>query len=112
MEVEESLGLVGGEEPGVPQAENGPCRHTCWENSSPGSSFDRYRYYGPCPRTKAGDEIYNGSRLVSGLRKDDAYNGSYVVVPVECWKDEAHNGSYGSCPASSAPTTGTFLISF
>ena len=86
--------------------------HTCWENSSPGSSFDRYRYYGPCPRTKAGDEIYNGSRLVSGLRKDDAYNGSYVVVPVECWKDEAHNGSYGSCPASSAPTTGTFLISF
>jgi hypothetical protein len=54
---------------------------TCWKDSGSNS------YFGPCPRTKAGDKIYNNSRL-------SRFSYNHVVT---C-RGPGNDDTYGPCP--------------
>ena len=78
---------------------------TCW------TSDYHDGYYGPCPRTKAGDKVYNRSRLI-GSGVVECWTGE--PVPPQCVSNCTYNGGlwetyfvspnpwYGPCNASDA----------
>ena len=105
--------LLGEHEKTVPAAD-----HTCWlaeTRFNPQTETPFNGYYGPCPRTKAGDEVYNHSRL-SGFGVVECWKGEPVVLARPCFslnctyhhhddplvRYHTWDAYYGPCPASDA----------
>ena len=103
--------LLGEHEKTVPAAD-----HTCWlaeTRFNPQTETPFNGYYGPCPRTKAGDEVYNHSRL-SGFGVVECWKGEPVVLARPCFslnctyhhhhdplvRYHAWDAYCGPCPAS------------
>ena len=101
--------LLGEHEKTVPAAD-----HTCWlaeTRFNPQTETPFNGYYGPCPRTKAGEKVYNRSRLI-GSGVVECWTGE--PVPPQCVSNCTYNGGlwdtyfvspnpwYGPCNASDA----------